>query len=86
MVRYKGTQASHLHEKSMHTQCAISEQPLHAEASTILDQSPITHLCTFSDTGVYVALQQILLKLLEQVIKVIDEPNIMVAGQIKTNL
>ena len=36
MVRYNGTQASHLYEKSMHTLCTISEQPLLAEASTIL--------------------------------------------------
>ena len=35
----KGTQASHLYEKSMHTLCTISEQPLLAEASTILDGS-----------------------------------------------
>ena len=33
------------------------EQPLLAEASTILDRSLITHLRTFSDNGVYVALQ-----------------------------
>ena len=39
MARYKGIQASHLYEKSMHTLCTISEQPLLAEASTILDQS-----------------------------------------------
>ena len=37
MVRYKGTQASHLYEKSMHTLCTISEQPFLAEAATILD-------------------------------------------------
>ena len=39
MARYKGTQASHLYEKLMHTLCTINEQPLPAEASTILDQS-----------------------------------------------
>ena len=39
MARHKGTQASQLYEKSMHTLCTISEQPLLAEASTILDQS-----------------------------------------------
>ena len=39
MARYNGTQASHLYEKSMHTICTISEQPLLAEASTILDRS-----------------------------------------------
>ena len=35
----------------------FNEQPLLAEASTILDRSLITHLRTFSDNGVYVALQ-----------------------------
>ena len=39
MARYKGTQASQLYEKSLHTQCTINEQPLQAEASTILDRS-----------------------------------------------
>ena len=34
----------------------FNEQPLLAEASTILDRS-LTHLRTFSDNGVYVALQ-----------------------------
>ena len=56
MARYKGTQASHLYEKSMHTLCTISEQLLLAEASTILDRN-LSHLRTFSDNGVYVALQ-----------------------------
>ena len=54
MARYKGTQASHLYEKSMHTLCTISEQPLLAEASTILDQSLSHTIRTFSDNGVYV--------------------------------
>ena len=36
MARYKDTQASHLYEKSMHTLCTISEQPLLAEASMIM--------------------------------------------------
>ena len=57
MARYKGTQASHLYEKSMHTLCTISEQPLLAEASTYPSPKSITHLRTFSDNGVYVALQ-----------------------------
>ena len=48
MARYKGTQASHLYEKSMHTLCTISEQPLLAEASTILDRS-LSHT---SDNGI----------------------------------
>ena len=41
----------------MHTLCTISEQPLQAEASTYLRPKSITHLRTFSDNGVYVALQ-----------------------------
>ena len=57
MARYKGTQASHLYKKSMHTLCTISEQPLLAEASTNPRLKSITHLRTFSDNGVYVALQ-----------------------------
>ena len=57
MARYKGTQASHLYEKSMHTLCTISEQPLLAKASTYPRPKSITHLRTFSDNGVYVALQ-----------------------------
>ena len=58
MARYKGTQASHLYENSMHTLCTINGQPFLAEASTILDYpKSITHLRTFSDNGVYVALQ-----------------------------
>ena len=43
MARYKGTQASHLYEESMHTLCTISEQTLLAEASTILDRSLSSH-------------------------------------------
>ena len=59
MARYnfKGTQASHLYEKSMHTLCTISEQLLLAEASTYPRPKSITHLRTFSDSGVDVALQ-----------------------------
>ena len=57
MARYKSTQARHLYEKSMHTLCTISEQPLLAEASTYPRPKSITHLRTFSDNGVYVALQ-----------------------------
>ena len=45
MARYKGTQASHLYKKSMHTLCTISEQPLLAEASTIIDRS-LSHTFT----------------------------------------
>ena len=56
-ARYKGRHASHLYEKSMHILYTVSEQPLLAEASTNLVRSLITHLCTFSDNGVYVALQ-----------------------------
>ena len=47
MARYKGTQASHLYEKSMHTLCSLNYPRLKS----------ITHLRTFSDNGVYVALQ-----------------------------
>ena len=39
MAKNKGTLASHLYEKSIHTLCAINEQLLQAEASTILDRS-----------------------------------------------
>ena len=51
MARYKGTQASHLYEKPMHTLCTITEQPLLADTSTILDRS-LSHLRTFSDNGI----------------------------------
>ena len=51
MASYKGTQASHLYEKSMHTLCTISEQPLLAKASTILDQS-LSHTY-IRDTGLH---------------------------------
>ena len=51
MARYKGTQASHLYEKSMHTLCTITEQPLLAEASTILDRS-LSHTPK-TITGIY---------------------------------
>ena len=58
MARYKVTQASHLYEKSMHTLCTINEQSLLVEASTYNPRpKSITHLRTFSDNGVYVALQ-----------------------------
>ena len=50
MARYKGTQASHLYEKSMHTLCTINEQPLLAEASTIPDRS-LSH--TYHPTTLY---------------------------------
>ena len=56
MAKYNGTQASHLYEKSMHTLCTISEQPLLVEASTYPRPKSITHLRTFSDNGVYVTL------------------------------
>ena len=47
----------------MHTLCTISEQPLLAEASNYPRPKSITHLCTFSDNGVYVALQLFLVVL-----------------------
>ena len=51
MARYKGTQASHLYEKSMHTLCTINEQPLLAEASTILDRS-LSHMVVYFSTPI----------------------------------
>ena len=63
MAKYNGTQASHLYEKSMHTLCTISEQPLLIEASTYPRRKSITHLRTFSDNGVYLALQLFLVVL-----------------------
>ena len=57
-MRWRDTRdTGHLYEKSMHTLCTISEQPLLAEASNILGLKSITHLRTFSDSDVYVALQ-----------------------------
>ena len=53
MARYKGTQASHLYEKSMHTLCTISEQPLLVEASTILDGS-VSH--TYAHSAIMVSM------------------------------
>ena len=52
IARYKGTQASHLYGKSLHTLCTISEQPL----LNYPRPKSITHLRIFSDNGVYVAL------------------------------
>ena len=43
----------------MYTLCTINEEPLQAETYPKLKS--ITHLCTFSDIGVYVALQLILI-------------------------
>ena len=53
MARYKDTQASHLYEKSMHTQCTINEQPLLAEASTILDRC-LSH--TYAHSAIFTAI------------------------------
>ena len=50
--------ASHVYGKSKHTLCTMNEQLFQAVASTIVDLESITHLCTFSDDGVYVALIQ----------------------------
>ena len=55
MARYKGTQASHLYEKSMHTLCTISEHQLLAEASTILDRS-LSH--TYAHSAIMVSNSQ----------------------------
>ena len=43
----------------MYTLCTINEEPLQAETYPKLKS--ITHLCTFSDIGVYVGLQLILI-------------------------
>ena len=53
MARYKGTQASHLYEKSMHALCTITP----GLSLNYPRPKSITHLRTFSDNGVYVALQ-----------------------------
>ena len=60
MVRYKGTQASHLYEKSMYTLCTINEATTPGRNLNYPKPKFITHLSTFSDIGVYVALQVML--------------------------
>ena len=57
MARYKGTQASHLYEKSMHTLCTIQWATAPGRSLNYPRPKSITHLRTFSDNGVYVALQ-----------------------------
>ena len=57
MARYKGTQASHLYEKSMHTLCTIQWATAPGRGLNYPRPKSITHLRTFSDNGVYVALQ-----------------------------
>ena len=57
MVRYKGTQASHLYKKSMHTLCTIQWATAPDWSLNYPRPKSITHLRTFSDNGVYVALQ-----------------------------
>ena len=57
MARYKGTQASHLYEKSMHTLCTIQWATAPGPSPNHPRPKSITHLRTFSDNGVYVALQ-----------------------------
>ena len=57
MVRYKGTQASHLYEQSMHTLCTIQWAAAPGRSLNYPRPKSITHLRTFSDNGVYVALQ-----------------------------
>ena len=57
MARYKGTQASHLYEKSMHTLCTIQWATARGWSLNYPRPKSITHLRTFSDNGVYVALQ-----------------------------
>ena len=57
MARYKGTQASHLYEKSMHTLWTIQWATAPGRSLNYPRPKSITHLRTFSDNGVYVALQ-----------------------------
>ena len=57
MARYKGTQASHLYEKSMHTLCTIQWTTAPGRSLNYPRPKSVTHLPTFSDNGVYVALQ-----------------------------
>ena len=57
MARYKGTQASHLYKKSMHTLCTIQWATAPGRSLNYPRPKSITHLRTFSDNGVYVALQ-----------------------------
>ena len=57
MARYKGTQASHLYEKSMHTLYTIQWATAPGWSLNYPRLKSITHLSTFSDNGVYVALQ-----------------------------
>ena len=57
IARYKGTQASHLYEKSMHTLCTIQWATAPDRSLNYPRLKSITHLRTFSDNGVYVALQ-----------------------------
>ena len=57
MARYKGTQASHLYEKSMHTLCTIQWATAPGRSLNYPRPKSITHLRTFSDNGVYVSLQ-----------------------------
>ena len=56
-ARYKGTQASHLYEKSMHTLCTIQWATAPGRSLNYPRPKSITHLRIFSDNGVYVALQ-----------------------------
>ena len=57
MARYKGTQANHLYEKSMHTLCTIQWATAPGQSLNYPRPKSITHLRTFSDNGVYIALQ-----------------------------
>ena len=57
MARYKGTQASHLHDKSMHTLCTIQWATAPGRSLNYPRPKSKTHLRTFSDNGVYVTLQ-----------------------------
>ena len=76
MARYKGTQASHLYEKSMHTLCTIQWATAPGRSLNYPRPKSITHLRTFSDNGGYVALQLFL------VILVSDQQKLMITLKI----
>ena len=74
MVKYKGTQASHLYKKLMHTLLYNQWATIPGRSLNHSRPKSITHLCTFSDNGVYVALQLFL------VILVFDQWHIWTMG------
>ena len=77
MARYKGTQASHLYEKSMHTLCTIQWATTPGRSLNYPRPKSIPHLRTFSDNGVYVALQLFLVILVsDQWRRVLSIPSV----------